>query len=115
MLKVEENQKIIKYLSSLKETEISYPYTKTLAVYSVKKIPFAYLETSRDILRISLRSDRELSKLLREKYEEVLPGQKLNPNIWNTIILSGQLNPEEIQALIDHSYDLAIKTNQPKS
>ncbi len=112
MLKLEENQRIIKYLSSLKKTEISYPHTKTLAVYSVDNIAFAYLETSKDILRISLRSDRELSKLLREKYEEVLPGQKLNPSIWNTIIVSGQLSVDDIQALIDHSYDLAIKSSQ---
>jgi predicted DNA-binding protein (MmcQ/YjbR family) len=35
-----------------------------------------------------------------------MEGYHLNKKHWNTIILSGQLTWEEIQALILHSYDL---------
>jgi len=48
--------------------------------------------------------------LLREKYETVLPGQKLNQKKWNTIILSGQLSDDEIFDLIRHSYNLATNS-----
>ena len=88
---------------------MSLPHTKTLQVYSVAGVPFAYLETGKQLLRLSLRADSELSRVLRERYEEVSPGQKLDPKVWNTIIISGQLDLSEILALIDHSYILATQ------
>ena len=106
MLSPTEEEDIKSYLSKLPGVKISYPQSKSLACYSLSSEPFAFLELGKQTLRLSLRSDGELSKLLREKYEEVLPGHKLNPSKWNTIILSGQLSPNEIKALIDHSYAL---------
>ncbi|MBI3624059.1 MmcQ/YjbR family DNA-binding protein, partial [Candidatus Saccharibacteria bacterium] len=35
-------------------------------------------------------------------------GYHLNKKHWNTIVLSGQLPWDEIQALIRHSYDLVV-------
>jgi predicted DNA-binding protein (MmcQ/YjbR family) len=98
------------YIESLDINNIQrdYPYSATLAVYSIENVPFAYLETGKELLRISLRSDPLLAKVLRDKYIEVLPGQKLNSKIWNTIVISGQLSLDEIKALILHSYQLAI-------
>jgi predicted DNA-binding protein (MmcQ/YjbR family) len=109
MLKPSETTAIKRYLDKIKGATKSYPYQKTLAVYSVNGTPFAFLETDKQPLRLSLRSDPELSKLLRAKYEEVTPGHKLDQRYWNTIILSGQLSPDEVLALIDHSYQLALK------
>lgn len=83
------------------------PFTKTLLVFSVGETAFAYLETGKQIQRLSLRSDPVLSEFLKERYEEVLPGQKLDQRKWITVILSGQLSFEEITALIDQSYQLA--------
>jgi predicted DNA-binding protein (MmcQ/YjbR family) len=57
-------------------------------------------------LKISLRCDPELATLLREKYETVMPGQKLNNKHWNTIVLTGQIDWPEIQGFIRLSYDL---------
>jgi predicted DNA-binding protein (MmcQ/YjbR family) len=62
-------------------------------------------------LRISLKCDPELSTILREKYTEVMEGYHLNKKHWNTIVLSGQLSWEEVQALIRHSYDLVVAKN----
>jgi predicted DNA-binding protein (MmcQ/YjbR family) len=45
---------------------------------------------------------------LREKYDEVSAGDHLNKKHWNTLVLTGQLNWEEVQGLIRHSYDLVI-------
>jgi predicted DNA-binding protein (MmcQ/YjbR family) len=107
------NQQLVtieEYLQNLGTDVVKdYPISSTLAVYSVAGKAFAYLETSKVLLRISLRSDPHLAKVLRDKYIEVSPGHKLNPKIWNTIILSGQLSIDEIKALILHSYQLALK------
>ena len=58
-------------------------------------------------LRISLRCDRKLARMLRERYETVLPGENLSKKDWNTIICSGQLSDDEIFDLARHSYELA--------
>jgi len=59
-------------------------------------------------LKISLRCETELATVLREKYETVMPGQKLNHKHWNTIVLTGQIDWPEIQGFIRLSYNLAV-------
>ena len=70
---------------------------------------FALISEGKNPVNLSLKCDPELSKILREKYEEVMPGYHLNKKHWNTIVLSGQLDWEEIQGLISHSYQLVSK------
>ena len=70
---------------------------------------FALIQEGKDPVRISLKCDPELSKVLREKYEEVQEGYHLNKKHWNTIVLSGQLSWDDIKGLIRHSYDLVAK------
>lgn len=67
---------------------------------------FAIIQEGKLPLQVSLKCDPQLAELLREKYETVLPGYHLNKKHWNTLILSGQLPWEEVQALILHSYNL---------
>ncbi|MCL4357590.1 MmcQ/YjbR family DNA-binding protein [Patescibacteria group bacterium] len=107
MIKSTDISRIKRYISQLQNCRKSYPYGAGLTVYSIQSEPFAYIEKSKSIMRLSLRADSELAKLLKERYEEVLPAQRLDPRKWYTIILSGQLSIDEIMALIDHSYQLA--------
>ncbi|CAN5651788.1 hypothetical protein BH23PAT2_BH23PAT2_01460 [soil metagenome] len=72
---------------------------------------FALIAEGKDPVRLSLKCDPLLAKVLREKYETVLEGYHLHKKHWNTIILSGQLPPEELQGLIRHSYDLVTKSD----
>ena len=58
-------------------------------------------------LKVSLRCDNKLSKLLREKYETVLPAENLNKRYWNTILCTGQLPEDEVYDLLRLSYRLA--------
>ncbi len=113
MLKTSEIAAIKLYLDQMDSAIVDFPHTKTLAVYSVNDIPFAYFESGRQLLELSLRSDPQLSKLLRSKYEEVASARKLDPRVWYTVVISGQLSIEEIRALIDHSYQLALDMTQP--
>lgn len=94
------------YILSLPGARLDYPFGEGVAVYKVKDRMFALIQEGKEPVRLSLKCDPELSKVLRERYEEVQEGYHLNKKHWNTIVLSGQLSEEEIQALIRHSYDL---------
>lgn len=94
------------YILSMPNARLDYPFGEGTAVYKVGDKMFALISEGKQPLRISLKCDPELSKVLRDKYDEVMPGYHLNKKHWNTIILSGQLSWSEIQDLIRHSYQL---------
>lgn len=108
MLKAKEIRALKKYLKELKNVSVTKPYARNLSVYNVNKCAFAYLEAGKHFMRLSLRSDPHLADVLKERYDEVSPGQKLDPKKWVTIVISGQLSYSELTALIDHSYQLAL-------
>lgn len=104
------------YVLSMPNAKLEYPFGEGVAVYKVgdpsnpsgQAKMFALIAEGKEPVRISLKCDPELSKTLREKYTEVMEGYHLNKKHWNTIVLSGQLSWEEVQALIRHSYDLVV-------
>lgn len=97
------------YVLSMPNTKLDYPFGEDVAVYKAKDKMFALIPEGSDPVRISLKCDPKLAEILREKYETVMQGYHLNKKHWNTIVLTGQLPWEEIQALIRHSHDLVTK------
>jgi predicted DNA-binding protein (MmcQ/YjbR family) len=85
---------------------LDYPFGEGVAVYKVGEKMFALITEHKEPVQISLKCDPELSRLLREKYDEVMPGYHLNKKHWNTMVLSGQMGWPEVQDLIRHSYEL---------
>ncbi|HSX46413.1 MAG TPA: MmcQ/YjbR family DNA-binding protein [Patescibacteria group bacterium] len=85
---------------------LDYPFGEGVAVYKVKDKMFALISEGKDPVRISLKCDPLLAKILRERYESVMEGYHLNKKHWNTLVLSGQLNWDEVKGLILHSYNL---------
>jgi len=104
------HKEIEEYLLSMPNARLDYPFGKDVAVYKVGQDDdakmFALVTEDKQPVQISLKCDPLLAETLREKYETVLPGYHLNKKHWNTIVLTGQLPWEEVQALIRHSYDL---------
>lgn len=96
------------YLLSMPNARLDYPFGEDVAVYKVDDKMFALIAEGKDPVRLSLKCDPRLSQVLREKYMSVMPGYHLNKKHWNTVILSGELNWEEVQALIRLSYDLVV-------
>ena len=98
------------YILSMPNSRLDYPFGEGVAVYKVpvngEDKMFAIIAEGKEPLQVSLKCDPQLSLLLRERYETVLPGYHLNKKHWNTVILTGQLPWEEVQALILHSYNL---------
>lgn len=64
------------------------------------------IEKNTNPLRIELRCDYKLSKLLQERYESVMESRSLGKN-GIEIICSGQLSNEEIHDLIRHAYEVS--------
>jgi|SRR5665213_1835355 len=105
------HKEVEKYLLSLPDAKLDYPFGKDVAVYKVGDKMFALIREKSDPLQLSLKCDPLLAITLREKYETVLAGYHLNKKHWNTILLTGQLPWEEIQGLIRHSYNLITNSS----
>jgi predicted DNA-binding protein (MmcQ/YjbR family) len=66
-------------------------------------------------LSFNVKCDPEYAVDLREKYDQtVFPGYHMNKKHWNTVFLGRELNPKQLTDLIDHSFDLVVKS-LPKS
>lgn len=107
------HEEVEQYLLSYPNTFLDYPFGEGVAVYKIGSPDkasegkmFALISEGKEPVNLSLKCDPQLSQILREKYETVMPGYHLNKKHWNTIVLSGQLPWEEIQGLIRLSYDL---------
>jgi predicted DNA-binding protein (MmcQ/YjbR family) len=106
------------YILSMPNARLDYPFGEGVAVYKVgdpsdKDGPgkmFALIREGKEPVQLSLKCDPTLSAVLREKYDEVMPGYHLNKKHWNTMVLTGQLQWDEVQDLIRHSYQLVAKT-----
>jgi predicted DNA-binding protein (MmcQ/YjbR family) len=101
-----DHKTVEEYILSMPNAVLDYPFGEDVAVYKVHDKMFALMAEGKEPVRLSLKCDPELAKVLREKYETVLEGYHLNKKHWNTIILTGQLPWEEIQGFIVHSYNL---------
>ncbi|SMD00487.1 MmcQ/YjbR family DNA-binding protein [Pedobacter nyackensis] len=64
--------------------------------------------------RFNVKCDPERAIELREQHHEIIPGFHMNKKHWNTVYLDGGLTSVLIRELIDHSYDLVLKS-LPKS
>lgn len=100
------HKQVEEYILSMPNAWLDYPFGEGVAVYKVGDKMFALISEGKDPLQLSLKCDPNLAIVLREKYDEVMPGYHLNKKHWNTLVLSGQLPWEEVQGLILHSYNL---------
>lgn len=103
-----KHKEVEDYILGMPNTVRDYPFGKEVAVYKVNDKMFALIAEESNPVRLSLKCDPQLAIVLREKYETVMAGYHLNKKHWNTIVLSGQLEWEEVQGLIRHSYDLVV-------
>lgn len=101
-----DHKTVEKYILSMPNTVLEYPFGEDVAVYKAGDKMFALIAENKEPVNLSLKCDPQLSEVLREKYVTVMPGYHLNKKHWNTLILSGELPWDEVQALIQHSYQL---------
>lgn len=98
------------FILDLPEVSVDHPFGQEVEVFNIgpkdSDKMFALIAQGKTPVRLSLKCDPVLSQVLRDRYDEVLPGHHLNQKYWNTLILTGQLQWQEVKELIQHSYDL---------
>jgi predicted DNA-binding protein (MmcQ/YjbR family) len=105
-----DHKTVEEYLLSMPNAWLDYPFGEDVAVYKIgpkeEGKMFALIAEGKKPVRLSLKCDPLLSEVLRERYDEVMPGYHLNKKHWNTLVLTGLLPWNEVQGFIRHSYDL---------
>ncbi|WP_232277908.1 MmcQ/YjbR family DNA-binding protein [Paenibacillus sp. 481] len=90
-------------------TSLTNPFGPDVHVMKVGKKMYALFPTD-GTPHVSLKCDPQRAEALREQHTEVTPGYHLNKKHWNTVSLDGNLTVEDIEAFIDHSYELVVQS-----
>ena len=85
-----------------------YPFGDQVAVFKIAARMFALVLLGPPPGIVSLKCDPDLAADLRARYNAITPGYHLNKRHWNTVTLDGSVPEEELQELIDHSYELVV-------
>jgi len=87
-----------------------YPFGPEVIVIKVAAKMFALMSCRDGIVNLSLKCDPDYAAVLRQQYKSLIPGYHLNKRHWNTMLLDGTIQEQEVQHFIDHSYDLVVKS-----
>ena len=102
---------LISYNATKTGVEETFPFDENTLVFKVMGKMFAATNIIEEPLRLNLKCDPEWAIELREAYSNILPGYHMNKKHWNTVIISeGDLEQSLILKMIDHSYDLVVKS-----
>jgi predicted DNA-binding protein (MmcQ/YjbR family) len=97
------------YLKKLEYYKIEINKQDNSKVFYFNEVMFGILEDNRQPIILSLRCDKKLGDYLKSNYEEVVNPKKVSPKNWISIVITGQLKPEEVLDLLRHSYEVAKK------
>ena len=104
-----EITEVLEYCQLKKGVEETFPFGQDTLVLKVADKMFALIPLEKQPLTISLKADPEWSAELREQFSQITGAYHMNKTHWNTIICEG-LKKDLILQLIDHSYDLVVKS-----
>lgn len=86
------------------------PFGETVLVFKVGGKMFALASLDEVPPRVNLKCDPDLALELRDRYEQVSPGYHMNKKHWNTVEIESGIPEAELRKMIDHSYDLVVKS-----
>lgn len=108
-----DREELRSYCASKPGATAEYPFGPGARVYKVWGKMFALVNDD-EPLRVNLKCDPVLARMLRDSYPAVQPGYHLNKQHWNTVTLDGTIDDDRIREMIDDSYGLVVKS-LPKS
>jgi predicted DNA-binding protein (MmcQ/YjbR family) len=85
-----------------------FPFNDVVSAFKVAGKVFAITSLGDVPLEVSLKCDPDLAPALRTQHQAVRPGYHLNKRHWNTVTLDGSIGDDDIQAMVDDSYDLVF-------
>ena len=95
-------------------TEEGMPFGDDTLVFKVAGKIFLLISLEKGN-RFNVKCDPELAVELREQHTEVQPGFHMNKTHWNTVFMNGSLTYKQIYGMIDHSYELIVKSLPKKA
>ncbi len=98
------------YCMSKKGATESTPFDDVTLVFKVGGKMFALIPLDENELSINLKCDPERALALREKYTAVRPGYHMNKTHWNTVMVDESISKSMLLQLVDHSYDLIVRS-----
>jgi len=102
---------LMSYISQKSGVEETFPFGEETLVFKVMGKMFAATGINDVPFRVNLKCDPEWAIELRDEHTEILPGWHMNKKHWNTVIIGeGGLEQSLILKMIDHSYDLVVKS-----
>ena len=86
------------------------PFGETVVVFKVGGKMFALAALDEIPTTVNLKCDPDLALELRDRYEQVRPGYHMSKKHWNTVELGTGIPDSELRKMIDHSYELVVKS-----
>ena len=103
-------KEVIDYCLSKLGAFEDYPFGPEPIVIKVASKMFALISVKDGCINISLKCDPILAQNLRQQFEYIKPGYHLNKEHWNTVVVGGSIPMPEIKWMINHSYELVVKS-----
>lgn len=92
---------------SLRGAEEKLPFDNKTLVFSVKGKMFCATDLE-DFDLINVKCDLEEAILLREQYDDVIPGYYMNKKYWNSVKTTGKIHTKLMEEWIKNSYNLVV-------
>ncbi len=102
--------KFREYCLSKPEATEGTPFGPDVLVFKVSGKIFALASLDEVPARANLKCDPDLALELRDRYEQVTPGYHMNKKHWNTVEIESGIPDIELRKMIDHSYELVVKS-----
>lgn len=103
-------EELREYCISKPHVTESFPFDEVTLVFKVGGKMFALTGLEKFPPSINLKCNPEYAIELREQYEVIQPGFHMNKKHWNTISYQENLPIQLLKELIDHSYELVVKS-----
>ncbi len=98
------------YCLSKKGAVEDFPFGPDALVIKVASKMFALMSSHGTKVSISLKCDPFLAQDFRDRYPSITAGYHLNKKHWNTVSIDGRVPDQELCWMIDHSYELVLKS-----
>ncbi len=86
------------------------PFGPDVLVFKVGGKMFALAVLDEIPTTVNLKCDPDWALYLRDRYEQVRPAYHMNKKHWNTVELDSGIPDTELRKMIDHSYELVVKS-----
>lgn len=103
-------EELREYCLSRPATTEEFPFGPDTLVFKVGQKMFALTNLEGYPSTFNAKCDPERAIELRAEYPAIAPGWHMNKKHWNTITLDGSLPTPLVKELIDHSYELVVKS-----